>query len=372
MTTSRPLSYTTKTEALVQAILEMAATLPVHTRLPSMGELAKHFHVSKVTLDIALKEAAQRGAIVRKNGVGIFVSPTARQKTIGVVFGFDVFGANVSAFYRLLLQMARQQAAHEEMSVRPYLDLLDPKEGIATHRELMEDVANRRVDALIGIGVVDANIIELERLGLPMVHLQAGHDAPAEVYTVGTDFGQLVGNGVAALVQEGARKIALITPDHLIAGDGTAIPDLFRATLKAHRLPAQAPMILRYPAESKRPAFDQISWCRRHLLDFYRNQANSQRHPDAYLILDDYLTYGATLALEELGFSPGTEIMIASQTTEGLVLFENDHLIRLEINPSLIVEAMLEMLQTLLKGGQPDPPRQQIPITVHAALSALH
>jgi DNA-binding GntR family transcriptional regulator len=80
-----------------------------------MNELRDSLGVSVVTLNRALSELEAQGVISRRHGVGIFVSSQLGQKTIGLVFDRNIFGANASPFWDMLISKARDRASsHNE------------------------------------------------------------------------------------------------------------------------------------------------------------------------------------------------------------------------------------------------------------------
>jgi DNA-binding LacI/PurR family transcriptional regulator len=81
----------------------------------------------------------------------------------------------------------------------------------------------------------------------------------------------------------------------------------------------------------------------------------SKMMPDGILVTDDMMTVGLLRALQLLNLRVGKDIIVATHSNLGSPVLSDyeDVLIRLEIDPSRIVRAMFDILETLLRGEIP-------------------
>jgi DNA-binding LacI/PurR family transcriptional regulator len=89
--------------------------------------------------------------------------------------------------------------------------------------------------------------------------------------------------------------------------------------------------------------------------------------PDGVVIADDMMTHGALIALDKLKVRAGTDLKIATHANRGsmVLLGREDDLTLIEIDPAEIVQAMFDMLETLMAGRKPR--RTNVCIEPHVA-----
>jgi DNA-binding GntR family transcriptional regulator len=105
-----PIRHRTKTQAITAQLTELARRLGADARMPTIQQLCELLGVSVVTLNRALSELEAQNIILRKHGVGIFVSPRIGQRTVGLVYDRDIFAAGSSPFCGLLVEAASKRA----------------------------------------------------------------------------------------------------------------------------------------------------------------------------------------------------------------------------------------------------------------------
>jgi hypothetical protein len=138
-----------KTVSAREALLKLAEARGPGVKLPTLQQLCARLEVSRTTLERAMVPLERRGLLQRKHGSGIYVCDRIRQKTIGVVFGGDIFSPGFSPFWGLLLEAVCRQAGDRRMRPRPYIDISAGHEGLLGHVQLVEDLDAGRLDGLL-------------------------------------------------------------------------------------------------------------------------------------------------------------------------------------------------------------------------------
>lgn len=315
--------------------------------MPTVRRLCTTFSVSTSTLDIALHELEVRGAIVREHGRGIFTSPTIHQKTIGVVFGGDIFLPQFSPFWGLLLQAVREQAGGCDIRPLAYLDISQGHAEIGGHTQLREDLAAQRLDGLLLLSP-DHTYDEASQLRAFCVPLVVFGGKPPD-WRVAHDIARCVRLAAQALARHGCRRIALL-------GHGV---------LDFHPLLADAPQ--EGDTDVQVADWSYETWtCRIPAAGSHENLAHrltqrmiadmgSNPLPDGLVSLDDTMTRGCIAALLQAGLRPGRDLHIATIVNKSSTVLDlyADELIGIEFDPAQSMHAALEMLTTLMQGGTP-------------------
>lgn len=342
----KPIQAKRKAPAVAAAIRSMLAKASPGQKLPTIKGLCRSLNVAIGTLDSALYDLERQGVILRENGSGIYVSPWIHCKSIGLVFGFDIFKFGQSPFYSMLLEYCRRRAAshHEQFSF--YLDV--PAASwiageVPVHRQLVEALEQKKLH-----GILLPNRWSLEQArwlqsqGVAVVSMSADIH---EVNCVGLDYAELVRLGVRSLATQGCRRIGLIRA--LPAeSDGSEAPDIraYRETLTKMGRPWRGEWICQMEDSGKLPREEQGDKALIKLLN------TPLPRLDGLVIEDDMMTHGALAAAKKMGLQVGAEIKIATHANKGSpVLCEHeDVLTLLEVDPGEVAEAMFEMLERLM------------------------
>lgn len=331
----------TKLDALCEQLSALAHQLGPEAKLPTVLQLRDQFGVSVATLDDALGQLEAQNIVVRRHGVGIFVSAKLHQRAICLVQDADLLrGAGGSPFWELLVEQARRRAdaGHEAFS----LHLSAPYGEMPLHENLMADVRAARVQGILSVGLPPAAAQWLQAQGVP--HVAFAAYAP---YTVALDGAALVKLGIAALASQGCRRIALWAS----AGKGGDDQRThFQQALAAHGLPYLPSLVP--DAAPGLPQEQGYHTARRVFGD------PPMLKPDGLLITDDMMTLGALVGLQKTGVRVGTDVQIASHANRGspVLLGQGDVLTRIEVDPAHVVQAMFAMLETLMDGKTPAEP----------------
>jgi DNA-binding LacI/PurR family transcriptional regulator len=356
-----PIRHRTKTQAITAQLTELARRLGADARMPTIQQLCELLGVSVVTLNRALSELEAQNIILRKHGVGIFVSPRIGQRTVGLVYDRDIFAAGASPFCGLLVEAARQRATSSNEKFSFYL-AMPSKEGLPVHDDLVEDLRAARLDGLVFVGENNPAAAQyLQRQDIPLVALSYTPTAP---YRVSIDWSESVRLGVQALAAEGCARMALWIPVGAGLGrvDGAgSFPELdaFKAALKSHKLSFHPELVwrdemLREDADASTLGTNQEQGFRA-AHEIFGDKSTRNAAPDGILILDDMMTRGAIITLQQLGVRVGRDVKIATHLNKGsgvLAPFEAN-IARIQIDPQEIVNALFGMLETLMSGAKP-------------------
>ncbi len=336
-----------KKTVLREALLGLAHKLGPGARLPTVATLCQSLSVSNATLDVILRELEGQGAIVREHGRGIFVSSTIRQKSIGVVFGGDIFSSRFSPFWNLLLQAVREQAGAHHFLPRAYLNIAEGHDGLGGHAQLFEDLEARRLDGLLLLAphYQYDEAAQLRGYEVPLVVFGGRGDG----WRVAHDQGAFVRLAARELAARGHRRLALLAEPGLQ-------PQLQSEVKRAGGL---EPQIVDWSYETWAPILPGAGShenCARLLTQRMLAATASSPLPEVLVSTEDTATRGVITALQQAGLQPGRDLRIVSAANLGSAVLEpyDNALVCLEFDPAASVRAALGMLETLMNGGRPE------------------
>ena len=363
VTENRPVVYRTKTQALSARLQEMAGELGPDARLPTMQVLSEQLSVSMMTLNRALSELEAQGIIYRRQGSGTYVAPRPvaepQQQAIGLVYDRDIFSAGASPFCGLLVDQARERAASGDEKFSLYL-AVPSREGLPVHDDLLQALEKKTLDGLLLVCEANSDAVNwLTAKNIPVVALSYLPIAP---YRVMIEWAQVARLGVQTLAAQGCRDIGLWIPVGVGLGRKSgemSFPELdaFRLALQDADLPYRAERVWRLDdldekTEAMRDATNQEQGYRAAFETF------GEDLPDGLVILDDMMTRGALVTLEQKGVAVGTDLKIATHANTGSTVLRGheDSLTILEIDPGEIASAMFGMLEQLIEKQIPVSP----------------
>jgi DNA-binding LacI/PurR family transcriptional regulator len=143
---------------------------------------------------------------------------------------------------------------------------------------------------------------------------------------------------------------------------------LFEAVLKEARLPFSEARIWRLHDEvyEEEIAGSYQEQGYRAVQEVYGGQSLPEA-PDGLVIINDLMTVGALAAFRESGLRLGEDVKIATHSNKNsnVLLGYEPLLSRLEIDPTAVVCALFDTLETLMKGETPpESPRWVNPVVV--------
>lgn len=329
-----------KAGQIQKTLLALATERGPGIKLPTMRELCDRLGVARGTLERALEPLERRGLLLRKHGSGIYVTERICQKTIGVVFGGDIFGPDFSPFWGLLLQAVRTQAgARGDLRVEGYLDISQSASGFRDHAQLLEALEARRLDGLLLFSphYTFDHAGQLRAFGVPLVVL-----------------GEQVTMDWARFSRLAVADLRRHRPDCRRIGFMGAPQDrpAFAAELQRAGMAGVAIEDWSYETYAEIiPGVGSRENCARLLLEHKLATATAPL-PEVLVSLQDDMTRGAVTALYQAGKRPGHDLHIISADNAGspLLLPYVADLVLIDFDPRELVQAMLEVLGRLLAG----------------------
>lgn len=372
--TLKPVSGNRKREAAKISLRALALKIGPGGKLPTIKEICRLLDVAKATVDTALDALEVEGVVRRKHGSGIYVTPRISQKTIALVFGNNVFGADASPVYTHMIERSRERAASHNENFSVFLDLPSLQADmpqVPVHGDLAEAIASGRVH---GILLGSRNSVEeevwLRSQGVPLVSLSLPAEFP---FSVTVDYDALIRLGVQTLAGQGCQRIGLITPFGYCRDDETAFKhrdrEVFAESLAHLGLPQKEEWIWEDRTKLGEQTETRGQLGARALRALVGDR--SAPHPDGLVIADDMLTRGVLAAARQQGLNLGETVKIASHANKGSPALEEwaGQLTLLEVDPDAIVEAMFGMLERLMNGV--DVKEQVTVINPRAGCSAV-
>jgi DNA-binding LacI/PurR family transcriptional regulator len=357
-----PIQHRTKTQALRDHLSQLIGTMEPDAKLPTMRELCATLGVSPMTVNRALSELEAQGVIYRRQGSGTFVAPRSNVAAPGValVYSRTLMGENASPFGTILLNEAERRA--RELNERFSLFLAMPPGETPIHPDLQYAVENRRVRGVLYAGERNPAAAKwLKEHNVPIVALSFRPFVP---HRVKIDHVQLVRLGVKTLAEQGSRRIGLVMPlGRGIGRDKTGhFPELeaLQSALKQHRIEYSPELVWRadeHNAEfhTTETNFEQGVRAARELLASRGRKALNASAPDGLVISDDMMTRGVLKVFRELRVVAGQDVRIATHSNRGsnVLAGHETELTAIEIDPAEIVQAMFDLLETLMAGKKP-------------------
>jgi DNA-binding LacI/PurR family transcriptional regulator len=346
-TTLKP-SLWRKQEPLEEALLAMAMELGAGSKMPPVRTICTDFGVSTSTLDPVLRRLELRGTILREHGRGVFVTDRVDHKTIGVVFGGDIFSPSFSPFWSLLLQAARELTADGPFVPRAYLDIAEGGGGLGSHAQLIEDLETRRLDGVLLFAPAPDHdqFDELGSCGVPLVCFGDGKDGN---WSVAIDWEPLLMQAGAELARLGCRHVGLLAPP----AHRAVLEEAFREA------GAEGVRIDDWSYETWAnviPGAGSRENCAHRLTGRMIAEQATNPLPEALISLGDTATRGAITALLQTGFQSGRDIRIVTAENKGSPVLDPyaADITRIAIDPRECMQAALGMLETLMAGGTPE------------------
>lgn len=299
-------------------------------KLPTLRQMCARFEVSRTTVERAMLALERRGLLERRHGSGIYATDEVAVRTVGVVFGGDIFTDRFSPFWTLLLDAVREHAGDYAMQPRVYFDVPRSDGG---QLQLVEDLESYRLDGLFLLSPKSEDEVrQLQADGAPLV-VFGEHGR----WRVTHDQARLMELTREALVARGCRRVALLG----------MVEDCHRDALTADfevldwSWNTWAGQV---PSETREQFGCELG---RRLVD--------EALPDAVVSLDDTVTRGLLTALDRCGRRAGRDLTVVSAANRGSPVLQPyaDELVLFEYDPHESVRAALGMLQTLLAGSKP-------------------
>ena len=350
---------------VAERLAQLARRLGPEAKLPPMAQLRRDLGVSMTALSQGVAEMESQGVLLRRNRVGLFVAAGARAATlarIALLCDPQFFRGGHSPFWDLLVERAqtRAQQQNERLDfhwLRPLMPCeLEAQDGAAALDDnLKRDLEAGRIAGVFSLNAHRDTAAWIESLGVPVVSFGS-----LSRHRIVHQMDDMVSLGAHALAQSGCERIGLWQLDFVEPPFNPAFAlqrlqqtrDAFAAQLRADGLtpddalvhqPAWRPgQPFRAPWSNQEQGWDLAM----------RYFDGAQAPPDGLIILNDMMTRGALAALKRLKVEVGRDVRIATHAnrdSDALGDYET-RLIRLQYDPTRIVEAMFRQMESLWNG----------------------
>lgn len=339
----------------VRAEVEMLANrLGPEERLPSIRQLAATMDASINTLTGVLQELEEQNIIYRRQGAGIFVSPS-RVKSIWLICDSQFFSLGHSPFWDVLVEQMRLRASLNREQLSMHFTLPQGTPDAVLHHSLVEEIQAGRVHGVLGVGLPRRTAHWILSQGVPLTAF-AGW-AP---HVVHLNHRTVIEMGIQALAERGCRHIGFwktavprLDPDEA-PPDTCELSEIFMDVLSEQGLEVDRRLIQNNRHLNSSPGRES------NVQQGYRTArevfGGEGPRPDGIVVADDTMTQGALLAMAQLGIRPGRDVWMATHANKGTPILMDDYrgLIRLEFDPAELVSRLFRMLETLMAGQIPD------------------
>lgn len=263
-------------------------TYSAGSRLPIRTELVRHFAVSSLTVQRAMRQLAQDGFVVSRGRGGSFIADhPPHLARYAVMFPFTRGSPDWSQWFEAALRgyKAMRRAGTSFFVVSGY----DTAQGHEDYRNLVADVLAERVAGLIFTSDPHAlaGTPVLDTPGLPRVGFMA-EPIGNSVSAITLDFSMFVRRALDYLHAQGRKRPAVLL--HSMVGVEAWEP--FRSESKARGMECPTRWIHGVPLL-------QASWAE-HIVQLLLAPGNTDR-PDSLIVADDNLLEAASRAIASSG-----------------------------------------------------------------------
>lgn len=328
---------------LKESLVELIRGMRSGEALPAIKDLRQIYGVSQPTVDRAIQELRSEGLLESRRGSGIYVTPLAVQRTVGIYFGENFFAPDAPRFYVALLAWLQRLAPERGFSLRYYLfdSNIDVENGI--NDRFMMDMDNGALKGVVLVGNVHRSYLDGPLRDIPFVILSNGEHLP-DVMQI--DYAQAVRSGVRALAGAGSRRCGLWIPS------GTKITylrqrDAFLQEAAAVGLSVDAAWDYDWSISGN---YGLAGYC-----EFMLRWSEWQRKPqapDALLIMDDNVTTGVLQAAKNMKLNISQDLKIATHVNKEISGFGKAGVIRLDFSIERIASLILARLEDKMAGRQ--------------------
>lgn len=369
----RPLKPETRVQALYTELRALAYEKGPEAKLPTVREIVRLYGTSQATINDALAELEAHHIVYRRQGSGVFVSPTIHRKHFSIILDASFFELpNASPFWHILWGHVFKQAQLRSVSGKTSFDvhmaLPWKDQAIGPLPSLKPLLHARHVTAILHIGLQSPTLDWLDRQGVPAIGFASDRQM------VETDSEQQIRLSIAALVARGCRSIGFwsVVSQYRLVPNNHPNSAVFIQALHEHGLPVDERQIktnahLLHPVGAsytqEQETHQQQGYRTAH--EVFGDAAHPR--PDGIVINDDMMTSGALSALHGLGVRPGQDVLIASHANVGspMLFGYHDQLLLVEVDPVEIVDVLFDLLDHALAGH----PLPTAPVRVSPRLS---
>lgn len=341
-------------------LTDLAHNLGPGEKLPTVLQLRDSLGVSVATLNSALSELEDQKVLHRRHGVGIFVSSQLHHRRIVLVCDPSFFRTGVSPFWDMLIAQSRERAEAREEEFSLHFARPAGYGEAPLHEGLIGDIEAGRVNGILAVGLAPEAADWIIARRVPLVAF-----AGPGRYLVVLDGEEAVRLGVDCLARQGCRRIgfwsavAPFRPTDSKPFERTSQGQAFLETLAKHGLEYDPRLV-----KTNRPSVMAQSGfvtTETHAEQGFRTaqamfvRGDAANRPDGVFSADDMLTQGALTVLAKEGVRVGSDVQIATHANVGsrVLLGWEKEMTLIEVDPAKVVQAMFDLLETLMDGKEP-------------------
>ncbi|MBN1670595.1 MAG: substrate-binding domain-containing protein [Kiritimatiellae bacterium] len=319
---------------------------PARERLPSQVALCKVFEVSQITIRRAIEELVSEGILLARPGSGTYVVDSGReerrnaaQSTVAIFFR-DIVGGY--PLLRLLITSVREACG----ALGHRVQLLELPEDPAAMSATLSHVAAGVAGALLPSPVDIQVMARLREHAIPYVLLQ-NDLSDGFSYCVATDYASGIMDAALHLVEQGCRRLTLVTPEETRFSAGQMALGFELARRSAGGTDETFKVV-------------QATYAEEHVFPIVKEWVQSAAVPDAVIFPSDAMANMATLVLQRYGIDVPRRTAVVGF---GNVLHEEETPVPLTVvdpHSDRVGRAAMDMLQRLMRGEQPGRHRVKI------------
>lgn len=294
-------------------------------RIPATTELAHKFQVNSDTIQQSLKLLMSRGLVERAPGRGTYVRHGVSSKTVGIIFGKEIYTNPDRMFFSLYLDDLTKYLEEKGWSFKLF----------STSEFAGYDKAFYDLKSSVDSGEIRV-VVEFCSNDLVRNWIKKECPVPFSQHLFTVDFDDFTKKGLNYLYESGCRKITLLA--HEVDNN----KGMYQQTVKD------------FCSEKNIPEKDvEIILTNSHTVDGYQAIKNLYQHgsnPDGLLVANDGVFRGALYALLEHGIKIPEEIKLITYANKGIDIFCHITLTKLEVNPKDFVEQVYGEILAKING----------------------
>ncbi len=293
-------------------------------RIPSTTLLAEKFGVNQETVQTSFKRLMGRGLIERTRGKGTFVRRGYNNKTIGIVFGHEIFTDPDTAFFNLLLDEIRDIIEKEGWNYKYF----------ATAQNSVYDRAFYNFESSVKNGEIQA-IIEFCSNDLIQSVIKTS-SIPYSTTDATIDYYDFTMQGLRYLLKQGYKSIGLINRLDTDSEDKikNAIADIYSE----------------FPLKDGAIQVFNCGTFQREGYDIAKKLLTGKKKPEALLVGYDCVFRGVLYAILETGNRIPEDIAVLTHSNNGIEIFSHIPITRLEVNPADFARQTFEEIISKITG----------------------
>ena len=293
-------------------------------KIPSTTLLAKQFGVNPETIQTSLKRLMDRGLIERTRGRGTFVRKGYNNKTIGIVFGQEIFSDPDTVFYSLLLNELCDIIEKEGWNYKYFV----------TTRKSEYDRAFYNFEASVKNGEIQA-IVEFCSNDLIQSWIESS-SIPYSGSEVIIDYYDFTVKGLRYLLKQGYKDIAVIN----------RIDEDSEDKIKK----AMADIYSEFNLKDGAIEVFKCNTGQHEGYDIAKRLLTRKRKPEALLVGYDCIFRGVQYAILETGNKIPDDIAVLTHSNKGIDLFSHIPITRLEVDPANFAGEVFEEIKCKISG----------------------